>query len=81
MNRRERLRDLVEKLPESELGTAIRILEVLDEREKDNEALTRALENAREDDEPYDKETSREAKRDEDEPNLAHEEVRRRLLG
>lgn len=51
MNPRKALHDLVEKLPDSELLTAARILKALEEPFDRFEAL---LANAPEDDEPFD---------------------------
>lgn len=51
MTPREVLHELVDKLPESELVTAVRILKALEEPANRMEAL---LVNAPEDDEPFD---------------------------
>jgi hypothetical protein len=72
MNARKILHDIVEKLPESELITAARILTAL---EHPVDPLPILLANAPEDDEPFD---AAELEGIDDEPPIAHEEVVRR---
>lgn len=69
MNARKILHDIVEKLPESELITAARILTAL---EQPAGALEILLANAPEDDEPFD---PSDIEGVDEEPLLAHAEV------
>ncbi len=68
MNSRKALHELIDKLPESELLTAARILKALEEPVDRFEAL---LANAAEDDEPFD---DRELD-DTDPPYLTHSDL------
>ena len=72
MTTREMLHEIVDKLPESELVTAARILIAL---EQPADRLQILLANAPADDEPFDPADLGE---DEDEPLIPHEEVVRR---
>jgi hypothetical protein len=74
MTRREMLHEIVEKLPESELLTAARILTAL---EQPADPLEMLLANAPPDDEPFDPADLDEV---EDGPLIPHEEVVRRIL-
>ena len=69
MNARKILHDIVEKLPESELITAARILTAL---ERPDGALELLLANAPEDDEPFD---PSEIEGIDEEPLIPHSEV------
>jgi hypothetical protein len=69
MNARRILHDIVEKLPESELMTAARILTAL---ERPADPLKLVVENAPEDDELFD---PRELEGTADEPLVPHAEV------
>jgi hypothetical protein len=69
MNARKILHDIVEKLPESELITAARILTAL---EQPADPLRILLANAEDDDEAFD---PKEIAGIEDEPLIPHEEV------
>ncbi len=72
MNARKILHDLVEKLPESELITAARILSAL---EQPADPLRMLLANAPDDDEPFD---PSDIEGIDNEPLIPHEEVVRR---
>jgi hypothetical protein len=72
MNARKILHDIVEKLPESELITAARILTAL---EQPADSVRILLANAPDDDEPFD---PSDLDGVEDEPLIPHEEVVRR---
>ena len=72
MDARKILHDIVEKLPESELLTAARILKAL---EQPADPLRILLANAPEDDEPFD---PADIEGIDDEPLIPHEEVVRR---
>jgi hypothetical protein len=74
MTRREMLHEIVEKLPESELLTAARILTAL---EQPVDPLEMLLANAPPDDEPFDPADLDEV---EDSPLIPHEEVVRRFV-
>jgi hypothetical protein len=69
MNARKLLHDLVEKLPESELMTAARILTAL---EQAPDPLRILLANAPDDDEPFD---PKDLEGIDDEPLIPHEDV------
>lgn len=69
MNARKILHDIVEKLPESELITAARILRAL---ERPTDPVRILLENAADDDEPFD---PADIEGIDDEPRIPHEEV------
>jgi predicted transcriptional regulator len=83
MTDRERLHDLVEDLPESEVHAALRFIEYL--RRSENDPVLAALRDARPDDEPLTEEdvaALEEAYEDLAQGRVvAHEEARRRLLG
>jgi gamma-glutamylcysteine synthetase len=74
MNARKVLHELVEKLPDSELVTAARILRALEEPAAINELLAFAPE----DDEPFD---AADIAGVEDEPLVPHEEVAQQHRG
>ena len=76
---KDRLHELVEDLPDSEVGTAERILEAL--RDAVAERIIRSLENAPEDDEPDDDDFDGGLTQARSEESIEHEEVRRRVLG
>jgi hypothetical protein len=82
MSEKERLRALVEDLPESEVHTAIRFIEYLRSEE---DPIWRALLNAPPDDEPLTQEDAAaldEAWSDVRQGRLVpHAEIRRRVLG
>ncbi len=69
MTQREMLHAIVERLPETELRTAARILIALDNPASDLETL---LANAPIDDEPFD---PSDLEGDDDEPSIPHHEV------
>ncbi len=75
MNARKVLHEIVDKLPESELMNAARILTA---SEQPPDPLRLLLENAPEDDEPFD---PADIEGDDDEPSIPHDEVKRRLGG
>lgn len=70
MTARERLHQIVERLPEEEIHRAIRVLEAIEETAHD--ALSYTLENAPFDDEPFD---AADLEGDDDEPSIPHDEV------
>ena len=84
MTERERLRELVEDLPESEVHAALRFVEYLRHSEDDDPVL-KALRDAPPDDEPLTEEdiaALQEAYEDLAQGRVvSHEEARRRLLG
>jgi len=71
MNERELLHDIVDRLPDSELITAARILTAL---EIPADRLQMLLANAPDDDEPFDAKDAE----DEDGPSIPHGDVVRR---
>lgn len=75
MTRREKLHEIVDRLPEEEITLAIRLLQAIEETDQGTPAYT--LENAPLDDEPFD---PVDVSGLEDEPLIPHEEVVRRLL-
>jgi hypothetical protein len=76
MNRRHTLHELVDRLPDDDLETAIRVLRGL---ELVPDAFTVLLENAPIDDEPCHPDDLEPP--DENEILISHEEVKRRFLG
>lgn len=85
MTDRERLRILIEDLPDQEVHTALRFVEYLRQEGEDEDPLLIALQNAPEDDEPLtaeDLEALREAEEDVAQGRVvSHEQARRLLLG
>lgn len=83
MTDRERLHELVEDLPESEVYAALRFVEYL--RRSDDDPVLKALRDALPDDEPLTEEdlaALQEAYEDLRQGRVvSHEEARRRLLG
>jgi hypothetical protein len=83
MTDRERLHDLVEDLPESEVHAALRFVEYL--RQSEDDPVLKALRDAPPDDEPLTEEdlaALEEAYEDLGQGRVvSHEEARRRLLG
>jgi hypothetical protein len=83
MTDRERLRSLVEDLPEEEVHAALRFVEYL--RDSEEDPVLKTLRNAPPDDEPVTEEDHaalEEAWEDVRQGRLtAHKEVRRRVLG
>lgn len=85
MTDRERLRILIEDLPEQEVHTALRFVEYLRQEGEGEDPLLIALRNAPDDDEPLteeDLEALREAEEDVAQGRVvSHEQARRILLG
>jgi hypothetical protein len=78
-NGRDRLHELVEALPESELDTAERVLEAL--RDAMIVRIDRKLDAAPYDDEPDDDDFDGGLTEARSQESVPHEEVRRRILG